>query len=308
MDTLLLIDGNAIMHRAFHALPPFQTKDGTQTNILYGFLGILLKAIEDFTPTHIIVAFDTPTPTFRKKLHKEYQSHRPDLVDDFKVQIPILRQMLRDADITTLEKPGFEADDVIGTIVARFKKNARILILTGDKDIMQLVDKNVTVVTPKVGVSSVNVYGIDEVKQKLGVVPSMIPELKGLMGDPSDNYKGAKGIGPKTAVKLLEQFGSIEKMLAHPEKIENERIMNLIKEHADSIRMSKKLATIVTDVPVECDIEMTRFKGFPPKLARFLDRYEIHSLAARIFSSKKQKPDEPSKEKKEDAVDQGKLF
>jgi len=309
MNILLLIDGNAIMHRAFHAIPPFKTKNGIPTNILYGFLGMLLKAIDDFKPSHIIVLFDTPTPTFRKKLLKEYQSHRPDLVDDFKLQIPILREMLESANIVTLDKPGYEADDVIGTLVEKYKKKMKILIMTGDKDIMQLVQDNVYVVTPKVGTSSVTLYGSEEVKTKLGVLPSMIPELKGLMGDPSDNYKGAKGIGPKTAVSLLDQFGNVEEMLKNTRLIKSERIRNLIADNIESIRLSKKLATIVTDVPIECDITKAHFTHFPQTLAGFLKKYEIKSLSVKIFGPEKIAEKEIKEEKQvAPKIDQTELF
>lgn len=308
MDTLLLIDGNAIMHRAYYALPPLQTSSGVQTNILYGFLAMLVKAVEDFSPTHIMVCFDTPAPTFRKELYPQYQAHRPKVDDGFKIQVPLLKSMLAVSAIPMLEKPGFEADDIIGTIVSKYKETMRILVLTGDKDIMQLVDKNVSVVTPKVGMSSVMLYGVEEVKQKLGVSPSVIPELKALMGDPSDNYPGAKGIGPKTAVKLLNHFKTAENVLKRVDSIENERVRALIKEHADSIRLSKKLATISCDVPIAYDIKQAEFHGFPEKLKTFLAEHEINSLRNRIFSQKKEEIVKERKQKEESSVDQGKLF
>src|SRR3989344_4258976 len=152
MDTLLLIDGNAIMHRAFHALPPFKTKDGIPTNVIYGFFSMLHKSIADFHPNFIVVCFDTPKPTFRNKLFKDYQAQRPKISDDFITQIPLVKQALDKSEITHLEKDGFEADDIIGTIANKFKTNGiRVLILSGDRDIQQLVDQNVFVVTPKMG-------------------------------------------------------------------------------------------------------------------------------------------------------------
>ncbi len=308
MDTLLLIDGNAMMHRAYHALPPLTSRSGIQTNILYGFLGMLIKANDDFAPTHIIVCFDTPKPTFRKTIFKEYQAHRPQLEDSFKAQIPLLKEMLTATGIPMFEQPGYEADDIIGTIAEKYKRAMRVLILTGDKDIMQLVDKNVFVITPKLGLTNISLYGETEVKEKLGVEPASIPELKGLMGDPSDNYPGAKGIGPKTAVKLLEQFKTAENVVKNADRIDNERIKHIIKDHAEDVLLSKKLATILTDVPISCDVEKTRFTGFTPGLQQFLAKYDIKSLSNRIFGTKTAAKPPQKKEREEVNSNQEKLF
>src|SRR3989338_5050149 len=179
MQTLLLIDGNAIMHRAYHALPPFKTKDGTPTNVIYGFFSMLHKSIIDFKPTHIVVCFDTPKPTFRNRIFKEYQAQRPKIADDFIVQIPLLKEALDKAGVIHLEKDGYEADDLIGTISNKFKTNQiRVLILSGDRDIQQLVDKNVFVITPKLGLSDIKIYDSAEVKKKYGLEPTKIPDLK----------------------------------------------------------------------------------------------------------------------------------
>src|SRR3989344_8772184 len=181
MNTLLLIDGNAIMHRAFHALPPFKTKNGLPTNIIYGFFSMLHKAVSDFKPTHIVVSFDTPLPTFRNKLFKAYQAQRPKISDDFITQIPYLKEALSKAGIIHLEKDGFEADDIIGTIADKFKTNGiKVLILSGDRDIQQLVDSNVFVITPKLGLSELKMYDNSEVKKKFGLNPNQIPDLKAL--------------------------------------------------------------------------------------------------------------------------------
>src|SRR3989338_3308195 len=182
MQTLLLIDGNAIMHRAYHALPPFKTKDGTPTNVIYGFFSMLHKGIIDFKPTHIVVCFDTPKPTFRNKMFKEYQAQRPKISDDFIVQIPLVKEALDKAEITHLEKDGYEADDLIGTVVKKCETaidaGIRVLILSGDRDIQQLVDKNVFVITPKLGLSDIKMYDSAEVEKKYGLEPTKIPDLK----------------------------------------------------------------------------------------------------------------------------------
>lgn len=311
MQTLLLIDGNALMHRAYHAMPNFHTKDGVPTNALYGFLSMLFKSVTDFKPQYIIVCFDTPKPTFRNTLSPTYQAHRPKADDDFIKQIPLIRQMLVEAGITFLEKDGFEADDVIGTLSEKFKNipDLRILILTGDKDIMQLVDKNVFVITPKTGLSDIAVYNEEGVEKKMGVRPNLIPDLKALMGDASDNYAGAKGIGPKTAAKLLAQYTDVNGVLTHANDIKENRIKELILAHKENIALSHELATIRRDVPIECDIEQTRFTWFNDKLKDFLTSLQIKSLQERIFNTKIKPETKPAEaEVKKENNDQIDLF
>lgn len=313
MQTLLLIDGNAIMYRAFFAIPTtFKTTDGVPTNAVYGFVTMLHKAISDFKPEYVIICFDTPKPTFRKKMFENYQAQRAPIADDFKIQIPLIKKMLDLAGITRTEKEGFEADDIIGTMVERYKKNHRILILTGDKDIMQLIDDNVFVMSPQTGISAIKLYNRDEVKTKLGCTPEEIPDLKALMGDSSDNYSGAKGIGPKTACSLLEQFKTVENLLKHTDEIESERIRTIIEGHREQILMSKSLATIMRDVPVSISIENAEFTGFKEELKAFLDKLEMHSLVERLFLGQNHPP-KPAKEKKEKPkpqteIQQDKLF
>ncbi len=284
MDTLLIIDGNAIMHRAYHALPPFKTKSGIPTNVIYGFFGMLGKALEIFKPTHVAICFDTPKKTFRQKLLKEYQSQRPPMPDDFKQQIPLLQNLLDKAGLFREEQDGLEADDMIGTIsqMANGRK-MRTLILTGDKDIMQLVNKHTFVISPKFGLTEITLYDEDAVKTKLGVTPSMIPDYKALVGDPSDNYPGAKGIGPKTAITLLEKFGTVEDLLKNVNKLEEGRQKELIKENVENIILSKKLSVIVTDAKIVFEFDKAKFDGFSQTFKEELQKYEMKSLIARLF-------------------------
>src|SRR3990167_5214203 len=262
MDTLLLIDGNAIMHRAFHAIPPFKTKSGTPTNVIFGFFSMLNKSIADFQPNFVVVCFDTPKPTFRNKIFKDYQAQRPKISDDFITQIPLVKEALNKSGITHLEKDGFEADDIIGTITNTFKtKGIRVLILSGDRDIQQLVDKNVFVITPKMGLSELKVYDINEVVKKFGLTPDKIPDLKALMGDASDNYSGAKGIGPKTAAKLLQQYNSVKGIYLSLGKID-EKIRKILQDHKANVILSHKLATIDVKVPLEFNIKKSKFENF----------------------------------------------
>ncbi len=307
MKTALLIDGNAIMHRAYHALPPFKTKEGIPTNALYGFLTILNKAVVDFNPYYLIVCFDTPAPTFRKKIFKEYQSHRPKMEDNLSCQFASVKEALDKAGITHLEKEGFEADDVIGTISKKLaKKDNRILILTGDRDIMQLVNDNIFVVTPQIGFAQAKIYDIAEVKKKFEILPEQIPDLKALMGDPSDNYKGAKGIGPKTAAKLLKEYHSVDKVLKNLDKIDG-KVQQLLQDHKESVLMSHQLATIKTDVAVTVDTNKAVFTGFKDDLKEVLRKYQMLSLINRFFKTPSSAPKQKEKPKK-DNKDQIGLF
>ncbi|MDP1722241.1 MAG: 5'-3' exonuclease H3TH domain-containing protein [Candidatus Gottesmanbacteria bacterium] len=230
MNRLVLIDGNAILHRAYHALPPLTAPDGQPVNAVYGFVSILIKLFQDLKPTHMAVAFDRPEKTFRKSLYKDYQGKRPEMDADLVSQIPKVQDMVRAFGIPIYDKAGYEADDVIGTVCRQItnpkhqipnKSQApnsnvsnidEVIIVTGDKDILQLVDdaRRVKVFMPTKGLSEGKLYGEVEVVERLGVTPKQIPELKALMGDSSDNYPGVAGIGPKTAVGIITHYGDID--------------------------------------------------------------------------------------------------
>lgn len=308
MDTLLIIDGNAIMHRAFHAIPPFKTSKGQSTNVVYGFLTMLYKVVTDFHPEHLIVCFDTPKPTFRNHLSKEYQAHRPKVDKEFITQIPLVRELIDRAGITRLEKDGYEADDVIGTIAKKFGERHKVIILTGDKDIFQLVNEHVVVLSPKFGFSETILYDKEAVLKKMGVAPELIPDYKALAGDSSDNYKGAKGIGPKTAASLLSEFGSVGQVISGASKIQNERIRGLITANEKNILLSHELATIKTDVPIDVLYDKTKFVGFNDELNGFLKDLEMNSLRNRIFGIKKNSVKLINKPKPSASDNQIKLF
>lgn len=287
MQSLLLIDGNAIMHRAYHALPPFRSKDKTPTNVIYGFLSMLNKVITDFKPTHIASVFDTPEPTFRNEIFADYQSQRPKIEDDFIIQIPLVKQALDEANIFRIEKDGFEADDLIGTISKIFQSNNyRIIIVTGDKDIFQLINANVFVASPQLGLANIKIFNKTEVEQKLGIPPDKIVDYKALVGDPSDNYPGAKGIGPKTATNLIHRYGSVEKIYENLDNIQSEKIKAILINEEKSVILSKKLATILTDVVIDLDIKKLIFNGFNKRLKTFLEKYQMNSLVNRMFNEK----------------------
>jgi DNA polymerase-1 len=308
MNTLLIVDGNGLMHRAYHALPPFKTAKGVPTQVVYGFFSILYKSIADFQPTHVLICFDTPAPTFRNLLHKEYQSQRPKIADDFIQQIPMVKMSLDAGNIIHKELDGYEGDDVIGTAAKQAEtKGFSVLILTGDKDIMQLVNNHISTVTPDIGFSKTKVYTEAAVMEKMGVPPHKIIDYKALAGDPSDNYKGADGIGPKTAIKLLNEFGTVEGILENIDKLPEGKIKLSIKENIEDIRLGKKLATIVTDIPLEMDLDRTKWVGFIEPLREKLLELEMYSLIARLYPKQKKKVER--KKKTEDTQkDQISLF
>lgn len=300
MDTLLLIDGNAIMHRAYHALPPFKADDGTPTNVVYGYLSMLHKVVVDFKPAFLISCFDTPKPTFRNKLFKNYQIHRPKIDDDFIVQIPLVKAALDEAAVTRIEKDGYEADDLIGTITRVFDGNKfRVVIVSGDKDIFQLINDNVYVASPQLGLANIKIFDKSEVEQKLDISPSNIVDYKALAGDPSDNYPGASGIGPKTAAKLIHQFGTVENIYNNINEIDSEKVRTILIKEKENVYISKKLAAILCDVDIPIDIEKSRFRGFNNRLKDFLTRYQMGSLITRIFN---ERPEVKKEEKKNDQM------
>ena len=211
----LVIDGNSLLHRAWHAIPVLQTKDGTPVNALYGFLSILFKAWKDLNPSCIAVAFDRKEPTFRDKMYKEYKAGREKQPDELYAQIPMIVQALEFFNIPSISKAGFEADDILATVAEKLKKEKlETIILTGDQDTMQLVGGNTKVCTFKKGISDTMVYDEAAVEARYGLKPEQMVDYKSLRGDPSDNIPGVKGIGEKTAVALLTEFGTLEKVYA----------------------------------------------------------------------------------------------
>lgn len=287
MDTLLLIDGNAIMHRAYHAFPPLTAADGTPTHVVYGYLSMIYRVVTDFKPAYLMSCFDTPAATFRNELYKDYQIQRPKIDDDFIVQIPLVKQALDVANVSRMEKDGYEADDIIGTVSRIFDENKfKVIILTGDKDIFQLVNENVFVASPQLGLSNIKLYDKTEVEQKLDIPPGRITDYKGLAGDPSDNYPGARGIGPKTAANLINDFGTVENIYKNLSRIKSEKVRNILERERGNVFLSKKLATIKRDVDINLDIKKLKFTGFNGRLKEFLIKYQMESLVNRIFNEK----------------------
>jgi len=292
MNRLILIDGNAVLHRAYHAIPPLTSPDGTLVNAVYGFATMLLRLHKDLRPTHIAVAFDRPKPTFRKKLFKEYQATRPKMDDELVGQIEKVHELVRAFKIPIFEKDGFEADDVIGTLTTKLHESDidQVIIVTGDRDILQLVrDDKILVYMPTKGLSEAKLYHEADVKERLGVDPTHIADYKGLAGDASDNYPGVEGIGPKTAVSLIETFGSVEnvyKALQKKDKrmsVVSASVVEKLKAGEKSAALSKDLATIRTDVSLEESLKDSSISSLDTPAARQLfSDLHFHSLLKRL--------------------------
>lgn len=255
MKTLLLIDAHSLIHRAYHALPPLTAPDGKPSGALYGISTILLKELRTLKPDYVAAAFDRPEPTFRKELFSDYKAHRPKAEDELVSQLVEARNTFAAFGIPCFEKPGFEGDDIIGTLAKRFAKEGevRVIILTGDLDSLQLVENDtITVETPKKGIGETTRYDADAVVARYGLTPAQLPDYKGLVGDPSDNIPGVQGVGPKTASKLLSEHGTLEHLLEHfsPKTVAEKRIL----EQKETALFSKKLAIIDTAVPLEAEL------------------------------------------------------
>lgn len=258
---LILVDGNAIVHRAFHALPPLTNKQGVMTNAVYGFFSMLLKVVGDLRPEHLVVTFDRAAPTFRQELFVGYQAQRPKMVDELSNQFKILHQILENAKFKIFEVDGYEADDLIGTLskqaVDKFEED--VIILSGDRDLLQLVNHRVMEMAPIVGVTKMILFNEERVRDKYGLEPYQIVDYKSLVGDASDNYPGVSGIGPKTASGLINKFGSLEGIYDHLAEI-NPKLSEKLATDAEQAALAKKLATIALDAPIhymqdECKTE-----------------------------------------------------
>src|ERR1035437_9417875 len=216
MKKLVLIDGNAIIHRAFHALPPLNSKDGQPTNAVYGFFMMLLKIIDDLQPEYLVVCFDKKAPTFRKQLYVGYQATRPKPSDDLIPQFDMVHKALDEAKVKHFEIDGYEADDLIGTISKKAKeKNLQTIIVSGDRDLLQLINSKVLMLAPIAGMTKMTLFDEVKVREKYGLEPWQIVDYKALVGDASDNYPGGTGIGPKTASTLLNKYQTLEGIYQH---------------------------------------------------------------------------------------------
>ncbi len=278
MGKLVLIDGHAILHRAYHALPPkFTNKEGQATNAVYGFSTMMLRVLADLKPEYLAVAFDLPAPTFRQQLYTAYQAKRPEMDGNLKDQVTLVHEMLSALKIPYFEVAGFEADDCIGTLAAqavngssfmvhsqekrstindeRSTMNLELYIVTGDRDMLQLVNSHVKVYVPIKGLTETKTYDERLVEDEFGVKPSQWVDVKALKGDASDNYPGVAGIGPKTACELIAKYSTLENLYQHLGKLP-EKVAMKLAEGTEAAGLGKKLAQITTDVPIHLDLSL----------------------------------------------------
>ncbi|MFL0247474.1 DNA polymerase I [Candidatus Clostridium stratigraminis] len=273
-DKLVILDGHSLMNRAFYALPPLTNTEGLHTNALYGFLNMLFKIKEEIKPDYIVCTFDRKSPTFRHEEYKDYKAGRKIMPGELAEQFPTLKELLKLLAIDIFEIDGFEADDLIGTLASfAEKKDIEVFVITGDRDALQLASEDIKVVITKKGMTEKEVYDKNRMIEELGVTPAQFIDVKGLMGDSSDNIPGVPGIGEKTAFKLIQQFGSVENVLQNIDKVSGNKIKQNLIDFSEQAIFSKKLATIITNVPIDVDLDSIKSK----------DNLDINGLRQMFF-------------------------
>lgn len=282
-DKFVIIDGSSFMYRAFYALPLLSTADGQYTNAVYGVASMLTKLIGELQPKWLAVAFDKGKITFRNELYDQYKATRKQTPGELSSQIPLLHEMLEVFGVALLEQEGFEADDIIGTLATKAAAAGHeVIVVTGDRDALQLIGDRIDVMITKKGITEMQIFDAPAFREKYGIDPIRLIDLKGLMGDASDNIPGVPGVGEKTALKLLTEYGSLENVLEHIEDVSGKKLKERLTEHQELALLSKKLATIVRDMDLE--LEMDRYVIQPDvnKVRAFCQRYEFKSVLQRL--------------------------
>lgn len=283
-EKLIIIDGNSLMHRAFYALPPLTNSKGLHTNVIYGFINMLYKLIEEQKPAYIGIAFDRKAPTLRHAEYADYKAGRMKMSEDMAEQIPVLKEILAAMNIKQMEIDGYEADDIIGTVAEMCsKKEIPALIVTGDRDAFQLINEHVHVFMTKKGISEIVEFDRAKLMELYEYTPEQVTDMKGLMGDASDNIPGVPGVGEKTALELIKQFGTLENTLEHSSEIKKNKVRENIETYKEQAIFSKKLATIIRNVPIDMNLE--EFKLNAPdndKLYRYFKELEFKTLISKL--------------------------
>jgi DNA polymerase-1 len=280
MSKLIVIDLSNYIYRAFYAITPLNAPDGTPVNAVYGVLGMVHNLLTKYQPTHVVVARDSGSAeSIRKTIYPEYKSNRASMPDNLSPQFPLVNEMIEALEMVQVRVPGYEADDVIGSIATQWKdKFDEILIATGDKDMLQFVGDNVTVVDTLKQIT----YGREDVKRKMGVYPENVVDYLALIGDKSDNIPGVEGVGPKGAIALIEQFGTLDAIIAGVETIDSGRYKKSIRDGADSALLSRDLATIRTGLDIGGHDKCAYSLHSTPALEAFFDRLGFQSWKGRI--------------------------
>ncbi|WP_168190033.1 DNA polymerase I [Caloramator sp. E03] len=283
-EKLVILDGNSLLNRAFYALPPMTTSKGEPTGAVFGFTTMLLKIYDEIKPDYIAVAFDKSKVTFRHKEYEEYKAGRKKMPEELSKQFEPVKRLLNAFNIGIFELEGYEADDIIGTISKRFEsENLEVIIYTGDRDALQLVSDYTKVVITKKGISETDICDKEFIMEKYGLEPKGIIDLKGLMGDSSDNIPGVPGVGEKTALKLLHEYKTIENVFNNVENINGKKLKETLMQHKEQAFLSKRLATINRDVPIDIDLNKIRTKDYDVlQIKQLFSELEFKSLMERI--------------------------
>ena len=284
-DKFLVIDGSSLIHRAFFALPPLMTKQGLHTGAVYGLCNMLLKLLGDLQPTYMAVAFDKSRKTFRTELYADYKGQRKPTPSELSEQFPLAMKVLGTMGIPTLELDNYEADDIIGTFAVHAPEDVEVIIVTGDRDELQLVDTRTKVYYTKRGISDIQIFDEAEFAANYeGLVPKQLIELKGLMGDASDNIPGVPGVGPKTALKLIKEYGDVETVLENIDKVSGKALKAKLADNKESALLSKKLATICTEAPVDTDIAKYALAPLREEARTLMQDLEFRNMYDRFAS------------------------
>ena len=306
MSKLVIVDGHAVIHRAYHSIPPL-TSNGQPVNGLYGFYSMLLTALNTLNPKYLVVCLDSPGPNFRNHEFLGYRAKRKPADADLISQLPLLKSTLEQANISTFSMGGFEADDLIATITVKalkkITKNKRklideVVIITGDKDLMQLVNNQVSLFVPIHGLSETKMFKPEDVQEKLGVLPTKVVDLKALMGDMSDNYPGVAGIGPKVATDLLSEYQNLDNIYHHLNQIKPS-VREKLEKDKDNAYLSQKLATLVSNIPLTFKLSSAKLTS--TSYQNLISLFKIYNFKSLIQRVQKQNPVKINKKENADS-------
>src|SRR3954467_12353369 len=285
MERLMLLDGYGLVYRGYFALPPLKTSKGDLRNGVFGFASIVLRGIQDLQPDYLAVSFDLPGPTFRHEQYADYKATRVKMPDDLRDQFPKVREVVKALRIPVYEMPGYEADDVIGTITRQLDDRADLetTIVTVDLDMLQLVTPRVRLMTTRSGVENTVMYDVAKIDERFGLRPDQMIDYKALKGDPTDNIPGVPGVGEKTAAKLIRDFGDLDTLLANADDVTPAKLGEKLREHREQILMGRELSQIVRDLPVQIDLEASRLGDYDrDTVVRLFREYEFRTLIERL--------------------------
>jgi DNA polymerase-1 len=285
MERLMLLDGYGLVYRGYFALPPLTTSKGDLVNGVFGFASIVLRGIQDLQPDYLAVSFDLPGPTFRHEQYADYKATRVKMPDDLRDQFPKVREVVKALRIPVYEMPGYEADDVIGTITRQLdpRQDLETTIVTVDLDMLQLVTPRVRLMTTRSGVENTVMYDIDRIDERFGLRPDQMIDYKALKGDPTDNIPGVPGVGEKTAAKLIREFGDLDTLFSRLDDVTPEKLRDKLRDHREQVFMGRELSTIVRDLPIEIDLEAARLGDYDrDTVVRLFREYEFRTLIERL--------------------------